>query len=91
MVPRSWIIGIWIALCAATVLFLVVGIKYLIVSPEHLPSFLPGSLKHSKVFILYKSHHHHLKHPLRTKGAISLTLAVISFIAAFRLRSRLLD
>ena len=79
----------WIALCALTVLFVVVALKYFVVPPDRLPSFLPGSLQHTGGFVRYKVHH--VNHPLRRNAFIAGGLAVISLAGVFWLRSRLLD
>jgi hypothetical protein len=88
VVPRSWIIGLWVALCAITVFLIVVALKYLVVAPDQLPSFLPGSLHHTGGIVRYKVHY--TNHPLRRNAVIALGLAGVSMYGAFRLGSRLL-
>jgi hypothetical protein len=78
----------WIGLCAATVFFTVVAIKYFVAPPDQLPSFLPGSLQHTSGFIRYKVHHS--TQPLRTHAIGALALAAVSLFGVFRLRSQLL-
>jgi hypothetical protein len=71
-----------------TVFLVVVALKYLVVPPGDLPSFLPGSLHHTSGFVRYKVHH--TDHPLRRNAVIALALAAVSLFGVFRLRSRLL-
>jgi hypothetical protein len=80
---------VWIAFCALTVFFAVVAMKYLLVTPDRLPSFMPGSLNHTSGFVRYKVPH--VDHPLRRNAAISAGLAVVSLLAAVRLGSRLIS
>jgi uncharacterized membrane protein len=72
-----------------TVFFVVVGIKYFVVAPEHLPSFLPGSLRHTGGIPRYKNHH--ISHPENRNGVIAMILAALAFIGVYWLGARLIS
>jgi hypothetical protein len=79
-VTKKWVVPVFIVLAVLGVVFLAVGLVYLTVHANKLPSFFPGH-----VATRYgKKHHNALPTHAHTKrGFVAIILAIASFVGAY--------
>ncbi|HTL83731.1 MAG TPA: hypothetical protein VL856_01000 [Acidimicrobiia bacterium] len=80
MLTKKWIVPIFIVLCVVGVVLLVVGIVYVSVKANHLPSWFPG---HLDTVYTRKKHRELPTHAHTKRGLLAIILAAAAFIGAW--------
>jgi uncharacterized membrane protein len=80
VLSKKWIVPLFVVLCAVGIVLFVVGIVYLTVKANHLPSYWPGHVATRYT----KKTHRALPASAHTKrGLVAIILAIAAFIGAW--------